>query len=56
LSTKSRWRITRDCEKGATLAAIANRLNDEGVPTAQGGRWHPSTVRKIVATSGSSER
>ena len=36
--------------KGMTLAAIADGLNDEAVPTAQGGRqWYPATVRKIVA-------
>ena len=32
-----------------TLAAIARRLNAEGVPTAQGGkRWYASTVRYIL--------
>jgi DNA invertase Pin-like site-specific DNA recombinase len=51
LSAKTRRRIIREREKGTTFAAIADRLNDESVPTAQGGRWHPSTVRKIVATS-----
>src|SRR5689334_15839444 len=35
--------------EGATLAAIADRLNDEGVPTARGGtRWHPATVRAVL--------
>ncbi len=29
--------------QGLTLAAIADSLNFDGVPTAQGGaRWHPS--------------
>ena len=51
LSMKTRRRIVREREKGATLAAIADRLNAEGVATAQGGRWHPSTVRKVVATA-----
>ena len=32
-----------------TLEAIARRLNDEGVPTAQGGkRWYASTVRAVA--------
>lgn len=36
-------------EQGATLAAIAATLNDDGTPTAQGGaRWHPSTVRGVL--------
>ena len=33
----------------ATLAAIAASLNEEQVPTAQGGRqWWPSTVRAAL--------
>jgi hypothetical protein len=32
-----------------SLAAIAEALNDERVPTAQGGeRWWPSTVRAAL--------
>jgi Recombinase len=32
-----------------TLAAIARKLNDEGVATAQGGRcWYPSSVRAVI--------
>lgn len=34
-------------ESGLSWARIANRLTAEGVPTAQGGRWHGATVRKI---------
>jgi DNA invertase Pin-like site-specific DNA recombinase len=42
--------IERARAKGETLAAIADALNRDGVPTAQGGaRWHPSTVRAILA-------
>jgi len=34
---------------GSTLQAIADDLNERGVPTAQGGkRWHPSTVRAVL--------
>jgi DNA invertase Pin-like site-specific DNA recombinase len=35
--------------EGYTLQAIAGRLNDEGVPTAQGGRrWYPSTIAQVL--------
>jgi DNA invertase Pin-like site-specific DNA recombinase len=37
--------------RGHGLSEIARRLNDDptGAPTARGGRWHPSTVRAILA-------
>ena len=39
-------RIKRERAAGNSLAAIANGLNSDRIPTAQGGRrWHPSTVR-----------
>lgn len=39
-------RIRRERAAGRTFAAIADRLNADGVATAQGGAsWHPSTVR-----------
>ena len=42
-------RIRVERAAGESLTAIAQRLNDEGVPTARGGaRWYPSTVRAIV--------
>jgi DNA invertase Pin-like site-specific DNA recombinase len=42
-------RIIREREAGATLAAIANGLNNDGVTTAQQGkRWYPSTVRAVL--------
>lgn len=34
--------------QGMSLNAIARTLNDEGVPTAKGGKWYASTVRAIV--------
>jgi DNA invertase Pin-like site-specific DNA recombinase len=44
-------RIRRMRDKGATLKAIADRLNTDGVSTAQGGRcWYPATVRKVLMT------
>lgn len=36
-------------QSGLTLPAIADRLAALGVPTGQGGRWHPTTVRRILA-------
>jgi hypothetical protein len=43
-------RIRRERTEESTLAEIAERLNREGIPTAQGGRqWWPSTVRSIIA-------
>jgi DNA invertase Pin-like site-specific DNA recombinase len=46
-----RKRITRMRERGMTLQAIADKLNSQNVPTAQGGtKWWPSTVRKVVAS------
>jgi len=39
--------------KGARLsfAAIAQRLNDDGVPTRTGGQWRPSVVGQILERS-----
>jgi DNA invertase Pin-like site-specific DNA recombinase len=45
-------RIVELRNSGSTLNAIASVLNDEGVPTAQGGRcWYPATVRDVVLRS-----
>ncbi len=42
-------RITELRQGGATLTAIADQLNEEGVPTARGGaRWYPATVRAVL--------
>jgi DNA invertase Pin-like site-specific DNA recombinase len=39
-------RIRREHEAGKSLAAIANGLNTDRIPTAQGGqRWYPATIR-----------
>lgn len=49
LSDKHRRAILDLHRAGHSFNAIAQRLNDKGVPTAQGGaRWYPATVRKIV--------
>jgi DNA invertase Pin-like site-specific DNA recombinase len=42
-------RIVVERAQGRTLAAIAEDLNRESVPTAHGGaRWHPATVRSVL--------
>jgi DNA invertase Pin-like site-specific DNA recombinase len=43
-------RIRRERERGASLRAIADGLNRDSVPTAQGGKaWYAATVRGILA-------
>jgi DNA invertase Pin-like site-specific DNA recombinase len=42
-------RIVRERKKGKSLAAIADGLNRDGVPTSQGGKkWYPATVRAVL--------
>jgi hypothetical protein len=42
-------RIVDARKGGATWASIADELNQEGVPTAQGGKqWYPATVRHVA--------
>jgi len=45
-----RRRIADERAAGCSLRAIADALNAEAVPTAQGGRWHASTVRAVLAS------
>jgi hypothetical protein len=43
-------RIRRERKAGRSLAAIADDLNRDAVPTAQGGRqWWQTTVRAVLA-------
>lgn len=45
-------RIQRERAEGRTLAAIADGLNEESVPTAHGGRaWHRATIRQVLLTN-----
>lgn len=45
-------RITRERRAGRSLRAIAEDLNNEGVPTAQGGLyWHASTVKAVAEST-----
>ena len=42
-------RIKRERAAGKSLAAIANGLNADRIPTAQGGhRWYPATIRHTL--------
>jgi DNA invertase Pin-like site-specific DNA recombinase len=42
-------RIQRLRARGETLRAIADSLNQDRVPTAQGGaKWYPATVRHVL--------
>ena len=44
-------RIAAQRASGASLRSIADALNEESVPTAQGGaRWHASTVRAVLGS------
>jgi DNA invertase Pin-like site-specific DNA recombinase len=38
--------------QGMTLRALVDRLNEEQVPTANGGRWHLKTVRTALGATG----
>jgi DNA invertase Pin-like site-specific DNA recombinase len=42
-------RIRKERRAGRTLRTIAERLNEDGVPTARGGRWHASTLQRVLA-------
>jgi DNA invertase Pin-like site-specific DNA recombinase len=46
-------RIRRERAAGRSLVAIANGLNADRIPTAQGGRrWYPATVRYTLNRTG----
>lgn len=40
--------VTRIKEEGRTIATTAELMNERGVPSARGGRWHPATVHKLL--------
>jgi DNA invertase Pin-like site-specific DNA recombinase len=43
-------RVVRERMAGSTLRAIADGLDADGVPTAQGGkRWQPGTIKALLA-------
>jgi DNA invertase Pin-like site-specific DNA recombinase len=42
-------RIMRERQRGRSLRAIAESLNEDAVPTGQGGKcWYPATVRAVA--------
>ncbi|MFJ6004058.1 recombinase family protein [Arthrobacter sp. NPDC092385] len=44
-------RITAARAAGLSMAKIADALNADAVPTAQGGaKWHPSTIKAVLAS------
>ena len=44
-------RIEAMRKKGVSIRGIAERLNEDGVPTAHGGqRWYASTVQKVLGS------
>jgi hypothetical protein len=56
LSQRVVERIRLQYARGHGLADIARALNEEGVPTAHGGRqWWPSTVRAVLVRSSPSK-
>lgn len=46
--TKIVAEVVRLREAGATLAGIADKLNERGIEGKRGGRWYPSTVRYLL--------
>ncbi len=47
-------RIRAERKGGATFQEIADRLNDEGVPTPRGGKeWRPSSLTSVLGGTGS---
>lgn len=44
-------RIFRDYAGGKSMSKIAQELQDEGIPTKQGGKWWSSTVSEILGNT-----
>jgi len=47
-STGTIVRIFDEFNAGGSLSGIAQRLNDENIPTATGAKWYPASVRYIL--------
>jgi DNA invertase Pin-like site-specific DNA recombinase len=45
---ETRQRVLALRESGLTLQQVADQLTSEGVRTARGGRWYPSTVAAVL--------
>ena len=48
LAADARSRVAELRAEGLTLQAVADQLTSEGVPTARGGSWSPSTVAGVL--------
>ena len=47
LDDEVRLMVAEARAEGRTYRAIAADLNDRGIPTARGGRWHPSSIAHV---------
>ena len=47
-ATEVRDKVVRLRREGHSLSAITRQLNESGAPTAHGGRWHATTVRRLL--------
>lgn len=46
-------RVLRERARGASMGRIAKGLNEDAIPTVQGGvRWYPSTIKALLARLG----
>lgn len=51
LNPETRNRIEAELATSTPLAVIARRLNEEAIPSAKGGKWYASTIKKIALGS-----
>jgi DNA invertase Pin-like site-specific DNA recombinase len=51
LNPETRSRIEAELATSTPLAVIARRLNEEAIPSAKGGKWYASTIKKIALGS-----
>lgn len=51
LSAETVQRIVADRSAGMSMARIAACLNDEGVATATGRKWHASTIQQVLTST-----
>ena len=51
LNPEIRSRIEGELATSTPLAVIARRLNAEAIPSAKGGKWYASTIKKIALGS-----
>ncbi len=49
-ANKQSWKIVKDLrEQGKSLNYIAKKLNEYGIKGANGGKFYPATIKKLVA-------